>query len=96
MINTSVFYQNGIKKTEFVSDRFFLIFNGELCPAVITDFGVPVEVIESELPLGEKELEKYNEEQALTRFSNELTGQNDPDLICATETLIEQKIKEES
>lgn len=60
MINVSVFYQNGVKKTEFVSDRFFLIFNGELYPAVITDFGVPVEVIESEFPLAEEELENYN------------------------------------
>ena len=34
-------------------------------------------------------------EEALTRYANELTGQNDPDLISAAETLIEQRIKED-
>lgn len=28
------------------------------------------------------------EERALTRYANELTGENDPDLVSATETLI--------
>ena len=35
------------------------------------------------------------EEEALTRYANSLTGVNDPDLISAIETLIEQRIKEE-
>ena len=34
-------------------------------------------------------------EEALTRYANELTGANDPDLLSASETLIEQRIKEE-
>ena len=33
--------------------------------------------------------------EALTRYANTLTGQNDPDIISAAETLIEQRIKEE-
>jgi hypothetical protein len=36
------------------------------------------------------------DEEALTRYANELTGQNDPDLLSAAETLIEQRIKEDS
>ena len=36
------------------------------------------------------------DEGALTRYANELTGANDTDLISAAETLIEQRIKEES
>ena len=36
-----------------------------------------------------------SDEEALTRYANELTGANDPDLISAAETLIEQRIKEE-
>lgn len=36
------------------------------------------------------------EEEALTRYVNTLTGANDPDLISATETLIQQRIKEDS
>ncbi len=34
-------------------------------------------------------------EAALTRYANTLTSANDPDLISAAETLIEQRIKEE-
>ena len=35
------------------------------------------------------------EEEALTRYANSITGANDPDLISAAETLITEKIKEE-
>ena len=41
------------------------------------------------------EPEPPTEEEALTRYANTLTGANDPDLISAAETLIEQRIKEE-
>jgi len=40
------------------------------------------------------ETETLTDEEALTRYANELTGANDPDLISAAETLIEQRIKE--
>ena len=36
------------------------------------------------------------DEEALTRYANSITGADDPDLISAAETLIEQRIKEES
>ena len=32
--------------------------------------------------------------EALTRYANSITGADDPDLISAAETLIEQRIKE--
>lgn len=35
------------------------------------------------------------DEEALTRYANELTGADDPDLISAAETLITDRIKEE-
>lgn len=35
-------------------------------------------------------------EEALTRYANSITGSDDPDLNSAAETLIEQRIKEES
>ena len=41
------------------------------------------------------EPEAITDEEALTRYANTLTGANDPDLISAAETLIEQRIKEE-
>lgn len=34
------------------------------------------------------------EEEALTRYANELTGENDPDLVSATETLIKHFTEE--
>ena len=40
-------------------------------------------------------MENPTDEEALTRYANELTGASDPDLISAAETLIEQRIKEE-
>lgn len=36
------------------------------------------------------------EEQALTRYANSITGANDTTLIEAAETLITERIKEES
>lgn len=41
------------------------------------------------------EPEPMTDEEALTRYANELTGSNDPDLISAAETLIAERIKEE-
>ena len=41
------------------------------------------------------EPEPPTDEEALTRYANELTGASDPDLISAAETLLEQRIKEE-
>ena len=35
------------------------------------------------------------DEEALTRYANSITGANDPDIISAAETLIEQRIKED-
>lgn len=34
-------------------------------------------------------------DEALTRYANSLTGANDPDLISAAETLINERIKED-
>jgi hypothetical protein len=42
------------------------------------------------------EPEPLTDEEALTRYANELTGQNDPDLLSAAETLITKLSKEES
>ena len=41
-------------------------------------------------------MENPTDEEALTRYANELTGANDTDLISAAETLITERIKEES
>lgn len=41
------------------------------------------------------EPEPLTDEEALTRYANSVTGASDPDLISASETLIEQRIKEE-
>ena len=41
------------------------------------------------------EPEPLTDEESLTRYANELTGANDPDLIGAAETLITERIKED-
>ena len=41
------------------------------------------------------EPEPLTDEEALTRYANSVTGASDTDLISASETLIEQIIKEE-
>jgi len=40
------------------------------------------------------EPEPLTDEEALTRYANELTGAEDADLISATETLIQQRMEE--
>lgn len=42
------------------------------------------------------ESEPMTDEEALTRYANSITGADDPDLISAAETLITERIKEES
>ena len=42
------------------------------------------------------EPEPLTDEEALTRYANELTGADDPDLISAAETMITKLSKEES
>lgn len=50
---------------------------------------------EGKLMPPEEQPDRTEEEQALTRYANFLTGANDPDLISAAETLIIERIKEE-
>ena len=42
------------------------------------------------------EPEPLTDEESLTRYANTLTGADDPDLLSAAETLITERIKEES
>lgn len=51
---------------------------------------------EGKLMPPEEQPDRTEEEQALTRYANELTGADDPDLISAAETLLTERIKEES
>lgn len=44
----------------------------------------------------EDDSDEQEQAEALTRYANELTGSNDPDLISAAETLITERIKEDS
>lgn len=42
-----------------------------------------------------QEIEPVTEETALTRYANELTGADDPDIISAAETMITKLSKED-
>jgi len=42
----------------------------------------------------EPSADEQEQAEALTRYANELTGANDPDLISAAETLIKQRMED--
>lgn len=60
------------------------------------DYRLKTDLTWEEYELPPVEPEPLTDEESLTRYANELTGANDTDLISAAETLIEQRIKEES
>ena len=59
------------------------------------DYRLKTDLTWEEYALPPIEPEPPTDEEALTRYANTLTGADDPDLISAAETLIEQRIKEE-
>lgn len=98
-----IYTENGIRIIEADSGAF--ITNGETYSEKVylgknasesawrdatAEEKVAWEARQEEPPVDEQE-----QAEALTRYANELTGQNDTDLISAAETLIEQRIKEE-
>lgn len=60
------------------------------------DYRLKTDMTWEEYELPPVEPEPLTDEEAITRYTNSLTGADDPDLISAAETLIEQRIKEES
>ena len=60
------------------------------------DYRLKTDLTWEEYALPPIEPEPPTDEEALTRYANTLTGASDPDLISAAETLIEQRIKEDS
>lgn len=59
------------------------------------DYRLKTDMTWEEYELPPVEPEPLTDEKALTRYANELTGADDPDLISAAETLIAERIKEE-
>ena len=59
------------------------------------DFRLKMDLTWEEYALPPIEPEPLTDEEALTRYANTLTGKDDPDIISAAETLIEQRIKED-
>ena len=60
------------------------------------DYRLKTDLTWEEYELPPVEPEPPTEEEALTRYANFLTGANDPDIISAAETLITDRIEEES
>lgn len=73
-----------------VADEGMILKNGERETAVVDVLATTVAEWR-EIPDGEP----ITDEKAITRYANSLTGQNNPDLISAAETLITDRIKEE-
>lgn len=55
------------------------------------DYRLKTDLTWEEYALPPIEPEPPTDEQALTRYANELTGADDPDLLSAAETLIKQR-----
>ena len=60
------------------------------------DYRLKTDLTLEEYELPPVEPEPLTDEEALTRYANELTGADDPDLISAAETMITKLSKEES
>jgi len=58
------------------------------------DYRLKTDLTWEEYALPPIEPEPPTDEEALTRYANELTGANDPDLVSAAETLIKQRMEE--
>lgn len=58
------------------------------------DYRLKTDLTWEEYELPPVEPEPLTDEEALTRYANELTGADDPNLISAAETLITDRIKE--
>lgn len=65
------------------------------CKNTLGDGTVIYKDYEVDVPVPVDPETEEEQAEALTRYANSLTGANDPDLISAAETLIEQRIKEE-
>ena len=65
------------------------------CKNTLGDGTVVYADYEVDDPVSDDNTTDEQKAEALTRYANTLTGANDPDLISAAETLIEQRIKEE-
>ena len=59
------------------------------------DYRLKTDLTWEEYAMPPIEPEPLTDEEALTRYANELTGASDPDLISAAETLITDRIKED-
>lgn len=60
------------------------------------DYRLKTDLTWEEYKLPPIEPEALTDEEALTRYANALTGADDTDIISAAETLIEQRIKEDT
>lgn len=60
------------------------------------DYRLKTDLTWEEYALPPIEPEPPTDEEAITRYANSITGANDPDLISAAETLLTERIKEES
>jgi len=64
------------------------------CKNTLGDGTVIYKDYEVDDPIPEDPETEEQQAEALTRYANELTGANDPDLVSAAETLIKQRMEE--
>ena len=85
----------GTEITEQEYSEILAVIRNKPTPRDGYDYRLKTDLTWEEYALPPIEPEPLTDEEAITRYANELTGADDPDLISAAETLIEQRIKEE-
>jgi len=86
---------SGTEITEQEYAEILAVIRNKPTPRDGYDYRLKTDLTWEEYALPPVEPEPLTDEDALVRYANTLTGQNDPDLISAAETLIEQRLKEE-
>lgn len=80
--------------TEAEYSEILSIIRNKPTPRGGYDYRLKTDLTWEEYALPPAEPEPPTDEEALTRYANELTGASDPDLISAAETLIKQRMEE--
>ena len=87
---------SGAEITEQEYSKILSVIRNKPTPRDGYDYRLKTDMTWEEYAMPPAEPEPLTDEEALTRYANELTGTDDPNLISAAETMITKLSKEES
>ena len=86
---------SGVEITESEYSEILSVIRSKPTAREGFDYRLKTDMTWEEYELPPIEPEPLTDEEALTRYANSLTGQNDPDLLSAAETLITERMGRE-